>query len=77
MPARHKAQLTTRIHHDHALIVEHLPRAALAVGIGLLQVREDVLVVAARPKELVTHPEPVGVGGRKVSMGQQLSGSDL
>ena len=65
------------MHHDHALIVEHLPtRAELAVRIGLLQVREDVLVVAAR-KELVTHPEPVGVGGRKVSMGQQLSGSDL
>ena len=71
--ARHEAQLTTRMHHDHALIVEHLPtRAELAVRIGLLQVRKDVLVVAAR-KELVTHPEPVGVGGRKVSMGQQLS----
>eukprot|EP00964_Phaeocystis_antarctica_P105412 scaffold70434_cov73-Phaeocystis_antarctica.AAC.4 len=62
--ARHKAQLTTRMHHDQALVVEHLPtRAELAVGIGLLQVREDVLVVAAR-KELVTHPEPIGVGGR-------------
>jgi len=57
------------MYHDHALIVEHLPaRAALAVGICLLQVLEGVLVVAS-PTELVAHPEPVGVEGGK---GQQV-----
>ena len=64
---RHKAQLTTRMYHDHALIVEHLlPRAALAVGIGLLQVLEGFLVVAAST-ELVAHLEPVGVEGGTIS----------
>lgn len=64
---RHKAQLTTRMYHDHALIVEHLlARAALAVGIGLLQVLEGFLVVAAST-ELVAHLEPVGVEGGTIS----------